>query len=38
LDSAARYDRVAIALHWVIAVALIAQLAFGFYVDGDHPV
>ena len=34
MDSAARYDRVAIALHWVIAVALIAQLAFGFYVDG----
>ena len=30
----ARYDRVAIALHWAIAAALIAQIAFGFYVDG----
>ena len=35
MDAAtARYDRVAIALHWAIAVALVAQLAFGFYVDG----
>ena len=30
----ARYDRVAIALHWAIAATLIAQIAFGFYVDG----
>ena len=34
MDATARYDRVAIALHWAIAVALIAQLVFGFYVDG----
>jgi cytochrome b561 len=34
LTPAARYDRVAIALHWTIAAALLAQLAFGFYVDG----
>ncbi len=34
MTPAARYDRVAIALHWAIAAVLIAQLAFGFYVDG----
>ena len=26
------YDRVAIALHWVVAIAVLAQLAFGWYL------
>lgn len=28
-----RYTRVAMALHWVLALALFAQIAFGLYVD-----
>jgi cytochrome b561 len=32
-----RYDRVAIALHWVIGVALLAQIAFGFLLDDIAP-
>jgi cytochrome b561 len=28
-----RYDRVAVALHWLLAVALIAQVALGFYLQ-----
>jgi len=31
--SDARYDRVAIALHWLIGLALLAQIAFGFLID-----
>lgn len=32
-----RYDRVAIALHWLIGVALFAQVAFGFLLDEIAP-
>jgi cytochrome b561 len=28
-----RYDSVAVALHWLLAVALIAQVALGFYLQ-----
>ena len=28
-----RYDRTAVALHWLIGLALIAQIAFGFLLD-----
>jgi len=34
---AARYDRVAIALHWAIGLALLAQVAFGFALDTLAP-
>lgn len=30
---AARYNRVAIALHWLIGAALLAQIVFGFLLD-----
>jgi cytochrome b561 len=30
--SRSRYDKVAIALHWVVAVVVIAQLAFGWFL------
>jgi cytochrome b561 len=33
----ARYDRVAIALHWAIGLALLAQIAFGFSLDAIAP-
>ncbi len=33
-ESPARYHRAAIALHWLIALALITQLALGFRLDG----
>jgi cytochrome b561 len=32
-----RYDRVAIALHWAIGLALLAQIAFGFALDAIAP-
>ena len=32
-----RYDRVAIALHWLIGAALLAQIAFGFLLDELGP-
>ena len=32
-----RYDTVAIALHWVIGIALLAQIAFGFMLDDIAP-
>jgi cytochrome b561 len=31
------YDRVAVALHWVIALLLIGQIAFGFMLDDIAP-
>ena len=31
------YDRVAIALHWLIGLALLAQIAFGFLLDDLAP-
>ena len=34
---AARYGRVAIALHWLIGAALIAQITFGFLLDDIAP-
>ena len=33
----ARYASVAIALHWLIAVALLAQISFGFLLDNIAP-
>jgi cytochrome b561 len=35
--STARYDRVAMALHWLIGLALLAQIAFGFLLDDLAP-
>ena len=32
-----RYDRVAITLHWLIGVALLAQVAFGFLLSSIAP-
>jgi len=32
-----RYDRVAIALHWALGLALLAQIAFGFLLDEIAP-
>jgi cytochrome b561 len=32
-----RYDRVAIALHWAIGLALLGQIAFGFALDTIAP-
>ena len=32
-----RYDRVAVALHWLIGVALLGQIAFGFLLDDIAP-
>jgi YVTN family beta-propeller protein len=32
-----RYDRVAMALHWAIGLALMAQIAFGFALDEIAP-
>jgi cytochrome b561 len=32
-----RYDRVAIVLHWLIGVALLGQIAFGFLLDEIAP-
>ena len=32
-----RYDRVAIALHWLIGLALLAQIGFGFMLDAIAP-
>ena len=34
---AARYGRVAIALHWLIGAALLAQITFGFLLDDIAP-
>ena len=34
---AQRYDRVAVTLHWLIALWLIGQIAFGFLLDGIAP-
>jgi cytochrome b561 len=31
------YDRVAIALHWLIGIALVAQIGFGFLLDEIAP-
>jgi cytochrome b561 len=36
-DDGDRYDRVAAALHWLIAIALLAQIAFGFLLDDLAP-
>lgn len=33
----ARYDRIAIVLHWAIGLALIAQIVFGFLLDDLAP-
>ena len=33
----ARYGRTAIALHWLIGVALLAQIVFGFLIDNIAP-
>ena len=33
----ARYDRVTIALHWAIGLALLAEVAFGFSLDAIAP-
>lgn len=35
--AAPRYGRVAIALHWLIGAALLAQIAFGFLLDEIAP-
>jgi cytochrome b561 len=35
--AAERYGRVAIALHWAIGIALLAQIAFGFLLDDIAP-
>ena len=32
-----RYDRVAVALHWLIGLALLAQIGFGFLLDDIAP-
>ena len=32
-----RYDRVTIALHWLIGIALLAQITFGFLLDDIAP-
>ena len=32
-----RYDRVAVALHWLIGLALLAQIGFGFMLDEIAP-
>lgn len=32
-----RYDRVAIALHWLIGLALLGQIGFGFMLDDIAP-
>lgn len=32
-----RYDRVAITLHWLIGLALLAQIGFGFLLDDIAP-
>jgi cytochrome b561 len=37
LPSDARYDQVASALHWLIGVALLGQIAFGFLLDDIAP-
>lgn len=37
MKMAVRYDRVAAGLHWLIALWLIAQIAFGFVLDGLAP-
>ena len=34
---ASRYDTVAIFLHWLIGLALLAQIAFGFLLDELAP-
>lgn len=36
-DCPARYDRMAMALHWLIGAALLAQIAFGFLLDDVAP-
>lgn len=36
-DDSSRYDRVAIALHWLIALALLCQIGFGFLLDDIAP-
>ena len=36
-SDAARYDRVSIALHWLIGLALLAQIGFGFLLDDIAP-
>jgi cytochrome b561 len=35
--SALRYDAVAVALHWLVGAALLAQIAFGFLLDPLAP-
>jgi cytochrome b561 len=36
-ERAARYDRVAMTLHWAIGLALLAQIVFGFLLDDLAP-
>lgn len=36
MESAARYSRVAIFLHWLLALALLAQIGFGWFL-GEVP-
>lgn len=37
MSEAARYDRVAVTLHWVIGFALVGQIGFGFMLDTIAP-
>src|SRR5215813_11030960 len=36
-DDGARYDTVAVVLHWLIGVALLGQIAFGLLLDEIAP-
>jgi len=36
-EETSRYDAVAVALHWLIGVALLAQISFGFLLDEIAP-
>ena len=36
-EETSRYDAVAVALHWLIGVALLAQITFGFLLDEIAP-
>jgi len=36
-EEKSRYDAVAVALHWLIGVALLAQITFGFLLDEIAP-
>ena len=36
-EETSRYDAVAVALHWLIGVALLVQITFGFLLDEIAP-